>query len=50
MIVEDAGTGDRVRTENDALFLLKPRFAHVMESAYCGKDKGKGTRDWEGKE
>ena len=39
-----------VRTESDALLMLPPRFAHVMESAYWGKDKGKWARDWEGGE
>ncbi len=43
------GGTEGVRTETDALLLLPPRFAHAMESAYWGKDKGKGTRDWDGK-
>ena len=50
--MKNAGTGVPrvVRTETDALLLLPPRFAHVMESAYWGKDKGKWSRDWEGGE
>jgi uncharacterized cupin superfamily protein len=47
--VKNAGT-ESVRTETDALLLLPPRFAHVMESAYWGKEKGKWTRGWEGGE